>query len=106
MTPEEWERCEDPDAMLHFLQAQGGRPRRRRYRKRPAASQCRWRLFACACYRHLGHLLDEQGKRAVETAECYADGAATEEELRASRQGAYAAYRAGGFPIVPLHRPG
>jgi hypothetical protein len=96
MTPEEWERCDDPDAMLAFLRAQGGRPRRRRYRQRPAASQRRWRLFACACCRHLWHLLDERGKRAVETAERYADGAATEEELLASRRGAYAAYQAGG----------
>jgi hypothetical protein len=97
MTPEEWERCDDPDVMLSFLRVQGSKPRRRRYRKHSVTSQRRWRLFACACCRRLWNLLDERGKRAVVTAERYADGAASEEELLASRREAYAAYQAGSI---------
>jgi hypothetical protein len=52
---------------------------------RDLGSHRRLRLFACACVRHVWHLLqDERSRRAVETAERYADGLATEEELRSA----------------------
>jgi hypothetical protein len=64
MTPEEWERCEDPDQMLVFLQGK--------------ASDRKMRLFAAACCRRISHLItDGACRRAVELAELYADGLAS-----------------------------
>jgi hypothetical protein len=48
------------------------------------------RLFACACARHAwAGLTDEQSRRTVEVAERYADGAATDDDLRVARAGAW-----------------
>ena len=77
MTPEEWERCADPDTMLHALSGQ--------------ADDRRCRLFTCACCRRVWPLLaDERSRAAVETAERYADGLADRDELARAEEAAQA----------------
>jgi hypothetical protein len=81
MTPEEWERCEDPTPMLEFL--------------RGKASDRKLRLFTCACCRRIWHLLiDKRSREAVEVAELYADGRATDEELETASDSAYSVWDA------------
>jgi hypothetical protein len=54
---------------------------------RGAASERKRRLFAVACCRLIWHLLtDEHSRRTVDIAERYADGAASEKELRQAEQ--------------------
>ena len=73
MTEEEWDRCTDPEAMLHYL--------------RGRASDRKLRLFCCACCRHVwDSLTDMRSRSAVETAERYADGSASRGELAAAEQ--------------------
>jgi hypothetical protein len=68
MTEAEWLSCTDWDRMWKFLHGK--------------ASPRKTRLFACACCRRVWHLLEEgPGRNAVVTAECFADGQATREEL-------------------------
>jgi hypothetical protein len=84
----EWLSSTDPEAMLTHL---GDRADKRKLR-----------LFACACYRRVWHLIDEEpSKRAVEVGEELADGRADRQELRrvraaARRVGAEAAARLAG----------
>jgi hypothetical protein len=71
MTEQEWLNATDPFPMLAFLEGR--------------ASARKLRLFAAACCRRAWHLLPyKRSRRAVETVECYADGAATAKELRSA----------------------
>lgn len=72
MTQVEWRSCNDPGQMLTWL---AGR-----------ASDRKLRLFACACCRRIWHLLDEEpSRRAVQTAEQFADGLGSPEQLARAR---------------------
>ena len=54
-----------------------------------------WRLFAVWCARQVQHLMtDKRSLDALDVAERYADGKATDEELAAARAAAWAAARA------------
>jgi hypothetical protein len=82
LTEAEWRTCDDPAAMLAFLRDQ--------------MSDRKQRLFACACVRSVAHLLPcDAARRAVETAERYADGLARTDELAEARRAAH----------LPLMRP-
>jgi hypothetical protein len=108
MTEAEWLACIDPEPMLDFVCRQGrlaekpgafnapveplrelidqlGRPATVYHRKR--------RLFACACCRRVWPLLEGPARAAVEAAERFADGEATEDELRAASRSAEEAGR-------------
>jgi hypothetical protein len=68
MTEDEWLAATDPKPMLQFI--------------REKASERKLRLFTVACCRRVWLLLkDERGRKALETAEAYADGLATQDEL-------------------------
>jgi hypothetical protein len=89
MTEAEWQSCEDPQTMLEFL------------RESDRASERKLRLFAAACCREVevwSRLLSKRSRRAVETAEQYADGLASRELLVAAGKGAFRA--ATGIPLV------
>jgi hypothetical protein len=77
MTEQEWDHCTDPDEMLHYL---NGR-----------ANDRKLRLFCCACCRRVwDSLADPKSRSAVGTAERYADGSASPEELAAAERAAEA----------------
>jgi hypothetical protein len=80
MTGEEWSVTGELTSMLTFLELGGHRSNRK------------LRLFAVACCRRIwSELRDERSRKAVETAEAFADGLATLNELRADFEAAYAA---------------
>jgi hypothetical protein len=82
MTETDWSGWTDTRQMLEFL--------------RGKASHRKSRLFACAYCRTFCHLdNDEISKKAVETSERFADGLASEEELRATKAAARAAAKDG-----------
>jgi hypothetical protein len=86
MTEQEWLACADVQAMLEFLLEK--------------ASARKLRLFAVACCRSVWHLLSDPASRnAVEVAERFAEGRASEEELadagEAANDAPWTAIRAG-----------
>jgi hypothetical protein len=73
VTEREWLECNDVPKLLEYLVGR--------------ATSRNFRLFGCACCRRIWHLLvDERSRNAVCTAERYADGLATEEEMDAARK--------------------
>src|SRR5262245_57703011 len=83
MTAADWSACTDPTAMLDVL--------------RGKASGRKLRLFACACCRHIWHLLrDGRVRGAVEAAERFAYGLADARELTAARLAALSRCHGGG----------
>jgi len=79
---EAWEQCEIGMWLLWLLGRLGFGDKRI------------WRLIGCACVRDVWGLLDPLSKAAVETAERYAVGTATDAELAAARRDAEAACKA------------
>jgi hypothetical protein len=96
MTGAEWQACTDPFPMLEALQSSAAGWRGRASRALGLQPQARHdrklRLFACACCRRVWHLLGGEPccREAVGTAEQYADGLASREQLRAARGAAHA----------------
>jgi hypothetical protein len=75
LTEQEWETSRNPAAMVAYMDSR--------------ASARRRRLFPCACVRRVwSQLTDPRSRAAVETAERFADGLATEAELRAAHAAA------------------
>ena len=77
MTEAEWDACADPKPMLEFLEGK--------------LSDRKLRLFAVACSQRIGRwLVDERGWTAINVADRFADGLATEEERVAAQCAAHA----------------
>ena len=86
MTEAEWLSDDDPSPLLSYLEDRG------------QADARRARLFAAACCRRVGHLvLDPASRAALDTAERFADGLATEEQ----RAAAHAAARDAAANVSP-----
>jgi hypothetical protein len=88
MTEAEWLACTDPAAMLEFI--------------RGKANDRKLRLFACACCRRVWNFLsdDEWGRRLVELAERFADGAACPEEVENAQEQSDSAAACLGFASI------
>src|SRR5262249_15815504 len=84
MTRREWLACTDPNPMLRFLLGTDS-PRVQDVEAFPACkgSHRKLRLFACACYARVRHLLPNPlARTAVEVAERCGDGEVAAEDLR------------------------
>lgn len=77
VTEEEWLACENTMPMLKFL-------REKKWGRRPWARKRR--LFSIACCRRIEHQIPEEGRQVLDTAERYADHAATDDELGVARR--------------------
>src|SRR5262245_25478569 len=78
MAEAEWLACTDARRLLHFTTERSGR---------------KLRLFACNCCYSVWHLLEDQrSRRAVEVAELFADGFATNSELHRARHDAQSVF--------------
>lgn len=78
MTEAEWLACNDPQPMLEFL--------------RGKASERKLRLLVCGYSRWAWPMLvDERSRKGIEVSERYADGTASEQDLRAAWAAAYSA---------------
>ena len=87
----QWESCREPELLRQCVEQLGYRfsPRKRR-------------LLACVCCRRNWHRLsDERSRRAVVTAERYADGLTNRRELRLAWEGAQAVVAASGARSLP-----
>jgi hypothetical protein len=94
MTEPEWLECPSPAQMLEFL-------RHEAYcRRRPQPSRRKLRLFACACCRRAWPSLGDDGRRAVEVAERYADRRATRAELALALAAVKAGARTGNAGLA------
>jgi hypothetical protein len=83
MNESEWLTSSDPQQMLRYLIGADA-PRVQAVEEFPDArgSDRKLRLFACACYYRISHLLQDLAARAaVHVAERFADGAASEAEF-------------------------
>lgn len=81
LTADEWDACTDADKMLYAIGL--------------TASKRKLRLLACACCRQVWDCMtEERSQRGVETAERFADGLATKQELAMAREGTGAAWNA------------
>ncbi len=111
MTESEWLSSEAPGAMLQHLARQlipvwrDGR-QNGFTKKEPLISERKLRLFACACCRSVWQLLtDPRSRRAVEVAERFADGLATQEEQYAMLGPAHDARCAVGYEPQGISTP-
>jgi hypothetical protein len=104
MTEAEWLASTDPEAMLRFLLGEppprpGGLLAWLGFTRVPGpeapalgkqTSDRKLRLYACACCRRIGELLqDERSREALEVAELFADGLLGEEERQAAEAAAW-----------------
>jgi len=87
MTGRDWPNRTGPQPVLEFL--------------RGRASDRKLRLFACACCRRVWDVLtDGRTRRAVETAEGYADGLVSGAEFREAHEAACEAARTNPGPAA------
>src|SRR5262249_11353886 len=90
MTWRDWHEQTDPDTMLEML--------------RGRISERKARLFAVACCRRVWHLLDTPHRRAVETAERYADGEVSRSQLVKARDAVRLGTRGAALARLVSHR--
>jgi hypothetical protein len=90
VTEEQWFASQDPQAMLSYLRDSRGLTERK------------GRLFGIACCRSIWRVLeDERSRRAVEVAELFAEGMASEDERKEARRSALEATHVGdGLPVA------
>lgn len=75
MTASDWRDCQDPTSLLQFLSDKG--------------TERQWRFFAIACCKRIDRFItDPRSRRALEVAERYAAGTATDKELEEARTAA------------------